>query len=63
MLLVLVKVKCVLDLVTKALAIRGFGVASMLLLVDIACAAALCHSQPEFHCRHCQERTPVWNSS
>ena len=43
MLLILVKMKRVLDLVTKALTVRRLAVSTMLLLVDIACSTALYH--------------------
>jgi hypothetical protein len=42
LLLVLVEVERLLDLVTKALAIRRLGMSSVLLLVDVASTAALC---------------------
>jgi hypothetical protein len=41
MLLVLVNMKCVLDLVAKALAIGRVGVPTMLLLVDVASTTTL----------------------
>lgn len=63
MLLVLVKVKRMLELSTETLAIGRLAMSSMLLLVDVPCTTTL------FYCKLLSEqemftkRTPVWNSS
>lgn len=62
MLLVLVKMKRLLDLITKALA-RGFAVSTMLLLVNIASTTTLGLRQSSFGVKQCRQPTPVWNSS